>query len=236
MSLAQRIRWTFRGLRHVAVRNQSSVPYIPAWLETVWSQSSPLQRRHPWMTYRAIQWLKGTLRPEMRVFEFGSGGSTLFFAERVAQVIAVEHDPIWYQQVQQTLSTSHLSNCQVQLVPQTPATEGPQDIYVGEKRVKTGGRFEAYAKSIDAYPDRHFDLVAVDGLARLACIQHAVSKIKPGGYLILDNAEWPEFQPAHDQFRDCLCENFYGLGPFGDRPWMTTVWQLPTDSAVRAAA
>jgi len=220
----------------VALRDLKSVPYVPAWLETVWSGSSPLERRHPWMTYSAIQWLRRTLTPEMRVFEFGSGGSTLFFAEHVAEVIAVEHDPQWHAHVQTKLYAEKLTNCRVQFIPQTPASQGPSDIYVGEARVKTGGRFEQYARSIEAYPDQSFDLVVVDGLARLACIQHALAKIKPGGYLILDNSEWPEFRPAHKQLSDCTSQHFFGLGPFGDKPWETTVWQMPATQPLSAAA
>lgn len=188
------------------------------------------------MTYPAIQWLKQALTPEMRVYEFGSGGSTLFFAEHVAEVISVEHDPKWHAHVQETLQAEKLDNCRLQFIPQTPAEQGPQDIYVGEARVKTGGRFEQYARSIDAFPDRHFDLIVVDGLARLACIQHALPKIKPGGYLILDNSEWPEFRPAHQQLSSCDCQRFFGLGPFGDKPWETTAWQMPAAQPLSAAA
>ncbi len=36
------------------------------------------------------------------LFEFGSGNSTLFFAERVKNVISVEHNKEWYQIVNST--------------------------------------------------------------------------------------------------------------------------------------
>ncbi len=34
----------------------------------------------PWITFPAMRWLHGHLRPSMSVFEWGSGGSTVFLA------------------------------------------------------------------------------------------------------------------------------------------------------------
>ena len=236
MSLARRLRWTCRGLRHVALRHHDSICYAPAWLASVWSNSSPLERHQPWLTFPATAWLERMLSPNMRVFEFGSGGSSLFFSQRVAEVVSTEHDPEWHARVLAELRAEHRENCQLLLVPQTPAADGPQDVYLGEQRVKTGGRFEQYARAIDAFPDHSFDIVMVDGLARRACVQHALPKVKPGGYLILDNSEWPEFEPIHALLSLYPSQHFFALGPFGDRPWETTVWQIPESTPLAAAA
>ncbi|OYW13043.1 MAG: hypothetical protein B7Z55_17520 [Planctomycetales bacterium 12-60-4] len=236
MSVSQRIRWTVRGLRHVMLRQPASVKFIRPWLQTVWSSDSPLQRRHPWVTYPALSWLDQNVTSTMRVFEFGSGGSTLYFAERTAEVFSVEHDPEWHAAVCQALSAANLTNCHLQVTQATAAIPGAADPYAAERKPELGNRFEAYARSIDAHPDASFDLVVVDGWARLACIQHALPKVKPGGFLLLDNSEWPEFQAAHDWLWDYSGERFPGLGPFGAQPWETTVWRIDHPRALPAAA
>src|SRR5215471_8978373 len=73
-----------------------------SWLSgfSDWQQSldsSPVLDHRPWLTYGAIKFLSGVLRCDMRVLEYGIGGSTLFFLERGCNVISIEHDPEWAQ-------------------------------------------------------------------------------------------------------------------------------------------
>ena len=49
----------------------------------------------PWLCAEAIAYLESLLSPIMTVLEHGSGGSTLWFAQRVKRVLAVENDPDW---------------------------------------------------------------------------------------------------------------------------------------------
>jgi hypothetical protein len=53
----------------------------------------------PWYTYPAIEFLQARVRPEMVIFEYGCGNSTLWWAKRVAEVVSVEHDGEWYRRV-----------------------------------------------------------------------------------------------------------------------------------------
>ncbi len=53
----------------------------------------------PWFTYPAIEFLKERLTKEMTVFEYGSGSSTLFFAERVKEIISVETNKEWFNKI-----------------------------------------------------------------------------------------------------------------------------------------
>ena len=65
-----------------------------------------LEEPSPWMTFDAIQVLDDHLRPGMRVFEYGSGGSTLFWVKKEANVVSVEHDPLWFGSVRDRLASS----------------------------------------------------------------------------------------------------------------------------------
>ena len=44
----------------------------------------------PWMGYCVIDFLEERLTRDFRIFEFGSGGSTLFWASRCAEVVSYE--------------------------------------------------------------------------------------------------------------------------------------------------
>src|SRR3954452_8270654 len=64
---------------------------------------SPLDLEIPWFSYAAIDFLEPWLRPDMTVCEYGSGGSTLFFARRVKSVFSIEDNPKWFELVSQRL-------------------------------------------------------------------------------------------------------------------------------------
>lgn len=51
----------------------------------------------PWLTLPAIRFLKARLRPTTRVFEWGSGMSTLWFERMCREVHSVESDPEWFR-------------------------------------------------------------------------------------------------------------------------------------------
>lgn len=46
----------------------------------------------------------------MRVFEWGSGGSTLWFAQRAASVVSIEHNLNWHDRVYESLQWSDAKN------------------------------------------------------------------------------------------------------------------------------
>ena len=61
--------------------------------------NTPLEFGKPWITFAAIELLEKTLSNNDRVFEYGRGGSTIFFAKRAKRFISVEHDIKWYNNV-----------------------------------------------------------------------------------------------------------------------------------------
>lgn len=50
----------------------------------------------PWLSPDAIKYLESILAPDMDVIEFGGGGSTLWFSNRVASVTTYEPNTDWY--------------------------------------------------------------------------------------------------------------------------------------------
>lgn len=121
----------------------------------------------PWYTYPAIEYLRQVDLSEKTVFEYGAGQSTLFWAAAAKRVVSVEEDEQWYG----TLASRLPANCE--LILETDLATYPHVI----TRYRHG-----------------FDIIVVDGAARgrtrLKCSRAALSYLRPGGFIILDNSDW----------------------------------------------
>jgi hypothetical protein len=192
------------GSTHLALqypRNLRLVQLINTYQD--WEKSildsnfSTLSQEIPWITFPAIRFLKAFLSKEMRVFEYGSGGSTIFFSQRVKEVVSVEHDPKWKSLVVESIDKKELKNCSIFLIlPEESAHSkndlDPEDIdsYKSTDGANLSKTFRDYASSIDKYPEEYFDLILIDGRARPSCFKHAVPKVKRrGGIIMLDNTD-----------------------------------------------
>jgi predicted O-methyltransferase YrrM len=130
----------------------------------------------PWLTPAAIRLLEPLLRPADQGVEFGSGRSTVWFAERVRSLTSVEHDEQWYHAVAARLKERGLSNVDYILAPE-------------DQPMERGGE-SAYARSALAFPDSSVDFALVDGHYRDYSAKFILPKLKPGGMLIIDNVNW----------------------------------------------
>jgi methyltransferase family protein len=132
----------------------------------------------PWFTYPAIEALKNWDLSEKRVFEYGSGYSTLFWASRAKEVVSVEHNRGWYEKVAGLAP----SNARLILAPIDGDDYDPSPELLEQ--------FKAYAEAIDG----QFDIIVVDGYARsrvrYQCAQAALPHLNSNGVIILDNSDW----------------------------------------------
>jgi hypothetical protein len=169
--------------------------YYPAWRKHLKPGRNSVDDRSPWISFAAIDYLKKIVREDMRVFEYGSGGSTMFWISRVREVISVEHDLSWYANMKEKLDLQSVQNIQYILAIPAPDPkfrekqfENPDD-YISSDPAYTGKNFENYVKSIDQFPDHYFDIIIIDGRARPSCIQRGMPKLKKNGWMIVDNTE-----------------------------------------------
>ncbi|MEO8376561.1 MAG: class I SAM-dependent methyltransferase [Candidatus Sumerlaeota bacterium] len=161
--------------------NLASNPgYIPSYIKSgPLSKQQPLDLELPWFSWAAIRFLDSHLNKSMNIFEYGSGGSTIYFANRVASVTSTEESHEWLALVQTKLDSLNLRNATLQ--------HRPFDF----KEVRDFASSE-YLHSI---PDASLDVIVVDGSqwdtpVRPTCFFHAETKIKPGGIIILDDSWW----------------------------------------------
>jgi hypothetical protein len=152
------------------------------------------QNAMPWVTFSAIEFLENYLKKDMKVFEFGGGGSTLFFARKTKELVTVEHDPEWFSALTDQMKSRTNVIWKSYLVVPEPSAAGKLDAsnpthYSSDGVQYSNKTFRAYASVIDQFPDDYFDLVVVDGRSRPSCIMHSLKKVKPGGLLLIDNAD-----------------------------------------------
>src|SRR5580765_3940650 len=92
--------------------------YVPRCLShNVINGRTPLDLEIPWFSYAAIDFLEEFLRPHMTVCEYGSGGSTLFFASRTKSVWSIEDNSKWFESVSGRLRAKGIQNVTLKLHP-----------------------------------------------------------------------------------------------------------------------
>jgi predicted O-methyltransferase YrrM len=200
-------------LMNVVKLNRSLFPLLfnhseiySEWKNQIDSKKSPLDLELPWITIVAKNYLeeyfKNKPRNTVKVFEYGSGGSSLFFLKHASEVVSVEHDPKWFSLVAHNIRERNIQGWDGHLLEAEEAgiavddldTSNPHHYYSGDKNF-AGHTFRKYASHISGFPDEYFDVVLVDGRSRPSCLFHSVNKVKRGGLLILDNAERRYYSP-----------------------------------------
>lgn len=199
--LTTKLRWLWVRYRLLSRRDsflrQSGFLRTHQYLEPVDDRGNPI----PWLNYSFIHFLEERLSPAMRLFEYGAGYSTLWFAQRVKEVHALEYDRQWEVQLRQMLEG--LSNVRLQF-----QELGPEYI------------------STALEDEEGYDLILVDGRERVACLEKSLSALRPGGVIVLDDSEREEYQAAFSRAREAGYRwlTISGLKPFSFGREQSTVF------------
>lgn len=147
----------------------------------------------PWWTYRAIDvveaWLLARPRPA-RVFEYGSGASTLWLARRVAEVHSVEHDAGFAALVADLVAGWPGAHVDV-ITPEASA----HPVVSSAKEGFAGLDFAAYVAAIDRV-EGEFDVIVIDGRARESCLARAMPRLSADGIIVFDNSRRRRYRMA----------------------------------------
>jgi hypothetical protein len=176
--------------------------YRRRWFASFGAGHNSMNDAQAWLTFSAIDHLNQFLNKTHRVFEYGGGGSTLFFLDRAGEVVTVEDQADWMQALGAKIrEQGHQHWTGRHIGPETLGTPRPldpanPDDFASSIPVYHNITFEAYAKSINAYPAGYFDVVLVDGRARPSCIAQSIPLLKRGALLVIDNAERPHYTRA----------------------------------------
>ena len=126
----------------------------------------------PWYTYGAIDFLAGRVKDGMRVFEYGSGNSTLWWSGRTRQVVSCEHDKAWYD-VMKGKVPANVDYTLIEL-----------------------DRDGSYANAVAGHADP-FDVVVIDGRDRINCAKASLTALKPDGVIVWDNSDRPDYDAGY---------------------------------------
>jgi len=132
----------------------------------------------PWMNYSFIDFLEPRLNKNLKVYEYGSGYSTLYLADRVKSVISIEYDKTWFEKVKQDLNQKQ--NCTLLYYPSP----------------------EKYKTAIKDFEGQLFDIIIIDGRDRVECAYQTFSYLSENGVLILDDSWRKEYGVIFDFLKD----------------------------------
>lgn len=161
------------------------------------SEGSPI----PWITYPCIDFISSRLHPEMKVFEFGMGNSTIWWSNKVSEVYSIEHNITWYEAIREKINLDNVSLVFNELE------------YNGE-----------YSKEVIKHKD--LDIVVVDGRDRVNCAINSVNSLKKNGIIIWDDTD----RISYEKGINFLLEkgfkklDFVGLSPMSDIKTQTSIF------------
>jgi hypothetical protein len=193
----------------------------------------------PWFTYAAIEFLRHSVRKSDRVFEYGAGYGTLWWALNTTSVIAVEHDLQWIEEIRESLPGNAT-------LIHRPAIEGTDTCcdqtsahffrrmrrtkwdYSTDKEICRGlndSLFLDYASEITKH-DTHFDIIVIDGMARRLCAEYAVLHLAKDGMIVFDNSNRSDYDAAFDILDESGFKQIplWGLVPGADFHTCTSIF------------
>lgn len=163
----------------------------------------------PWIVPAAVGWLGRRLRRDWAVLELGSGRSTAWLARRAGSVLCFEDDGYWLDRARQQLAKAGADNVELRLLP-----------------------IERFLPELAALDDDAFDLVLVDflespGADRVDAVEASRGKVRPGGLLLLDDSDRPDYAAADDLLKGWGARRFAGVKDGWPQAVETTVYRRP---------
>jgi hypothetical protein len=149
----------------------------------------------PWFTYPAIEYLNQLDLSDLRVLEFGSGCSTLYWARRAREIVSIEDNRSWYERTKPRLpgNVDYIhAPTRDEIVRAAAALTGP------------------------------FDIVVNDGVYRYDCALASRPKLADGGMIILDNSDWCTRTSAYYRDSDLIEVDMAGFTPLCAYPMTTS--------------
>jgi precorrin-6B methylase 2 len=160
------------------------------WFNAFNSRSSVGKNNEPlpWVTYPFIEFIRQRLKPEHVVFEFGSGNSTIFYSRYVKSITAVEHSREWYDKI----SSQAPANAEI-------IFNAEEDDYPGSIK-KT---------------EKSYDIIIVDAVKRVECIEASVNMLNEGGIIVLDDSDREEYSAGKEFLKNNGFNSieFWGISP-----------------------
>jgi len=184
------------------IKDESSYLYQTGWMASL-EQKQPIDCKGnfiPWMNYSVVKFLEERLTHELKLFEYGSGYSSYFYAERVQSITSLEYDQEWYEHLKPNI---------------------PDNVtMVLQKDIESG----RYSQTINDMNNK-YDLVVVDGRDRVNCVKQAFKALSLNGVILLDDSHRERYQEAliFSRNQGYRILNFEGLKATGTQIDQTSI-------------
>lgn len=159
--------------------------------QSVDGQGAPI----PWITYPAIMFFEQLDLGAWRIFEYGSGNSTLYWASKVREIRSVESSRDYYEA----------------LAPRLP-TNASISFAAGLDYAQASRKGAPY------------DMIVIDGRWRFDSAMEALKNVSSNGVIVLDNSERFPVVCQHFTDAGFIQIDFSGYGPINWFTWTTSVF------------
>lgn len=158
----------------------------------------------PWYTYPAIEYISQFDYSDKKIFEYGTGYSSMYWAKRSKKVVSIEDNVQWFEKFKTEFKA-----------------ENWQMRYCDEKMGYEDTIFQDNEK---------YDVIVVDGKRRAECAANAVKALADGGMIILDDSDRintsQEYVNAVKILKEAnlLQVDFYGFCPMNNYSKTTSIF------------
>jgi hypothetical protein len=153
------------------IKNRESYLYLTGWMQSL-NAGKPINAQGnpvPWMNYSIVRLLEERLSGNLTLFEYGSGYSTFFYANKVKKVTSVEYDKEWYDKIKAQI---------------------PENVNLIFQKNDINGN---YCRTINS-TENQYDVVIVDGRDRVNCVKQSIQCLSKKGLILLDDSQRVKYQ------------------------------------------
>jgi len=169
----------------------------------------------PWFNLDAIKFIKTYIdeKKNIRLLEFGSGNSTIYYEKNVDKLYSVEHNQNWYDNIKKKVN----KNTNYVIKPIN---------YISKP--STDKLFYNVSNLKDLFNDvsnEFFDIIIIDGIHRVNSFFGSIDYLKKGGLIVLDDShriDNPETDGSYKPIEE-YCKNFERY-KFRNKSHSTDIW------------
>jgi hypothetical protein len=195
---------TIEGISRMIQRPHDAVRWIR---EKMVKGGSPLTNGLPWTSWKAIDYLARLDLRDKVVYEYGGGGSTIFFASRGARVITNETHAQWTSLVLDEAKRRGLAD---RITLATFEINTPESKAQYLDHIRTVGPWDIVL--LDGY-DTDFKGGAKVPITRMECVPAIKATARPGCIVLLDDSWRPTYASAPTLFAPAKRIIMRSLGP-----------------------
>jgi hypothetical protein len=187
--------------------------HLKMWISEYILRLDTVNAGYMWTSYSLHQFLNSLNLKNKNVLEFGSGGSTVFFLKRKANLITFEHSKVWIEKLK--LRLENQSKWTPYLVEYIRREDDPN------------GHLK-YIEKIQDIEDETLDIALVDGRHRVECVRAVQSKLVAGGQIILDDSDRASYEESFEILKNWQTFRISGYAYMSDYKTHSTIWEKPS--------